>query len=450
MPLVRKFSKFPGYVELNEKYLNPALLFRWQHSIWQYILVDLFLFLVFYYFVALIYYFLIVKNAFFLEHFIYFVNYLQEMGTSLPLFLCLGFFVTTVIGRWWAFTTNFPSLTSAAITIQASIRTKSVNPDQKLALMKYDLKNAYGRYILIAWIFMVRKYSEQIKHRFSAKDGHTDNCKPCCYRKKRRTADMAKRICLAINDDSMVQQTYGILFTEEEIGMVSEIELREGTDRALSSMVPLRWAYRLTKKTIGNDLVKDAANLKAMLNQVRTSLEAMEKSIIFSIPVVYIQALTIVTYAFFATKAFGRQFITKDISGTGAKVQIFFPWIIVVQYVLFMCWFKIGASLIRPMTESISSFPTCALLDYNLDFLNKFTLMRSSLLPETLQKSGHELKNSLHKDSMEIFCKMRPESFSIRKFLNYSKHPNKDRYHNPSAELLISYFYTSMGEKSSV
>ena len=116
IPLLRKQSRydkpdfgktkgniyFNNYRETTRRWTGSwHLLLRWKGSVYRLIWHDLLFFLVLYFTIALIYRAGLVYYPLHKQHFELMCIYAQRFSGAIPIALLTGFYVTSVVSRWW-------------------------------------------------------------------------------------------------------------------------------------------------------------------------------------------------------------------------------------------------------------------------------------------------------------------------------------------------------------
>ena len=88
-----------------------------------------------------------------------------------------------------------------------------------------------------------------------------------------------------------------------------------------------------------------------------------------SVPLVYTQVVTLAVYSYFAAALIGAQWISpesdqayKDAYGLPlgsmkAKLNLFYPFFLTIQFIFFFGWLKVAETLINPLLKGTCYVP---------------------------------------------------------------------------------------------
>ena len=114
-----------------------------------------------------------------------------------------------------------------------------------------------------------------------------------------------------------------------------------------------------------------------------------------SVPLVYTQTVTLAVYAYFVAALIGGQWIypTSDeaykaayglpVGGTGAKLDLFYPFFLTIQFAFFFGWLKVAETLINPFGEDDDDFELNRLIDRHCQV--GYLIVEHDETPELLQ-----------------------------------------------------------------
>uniref|UniRef100_A0A183TDS7 Bestrophin homolog n=1 Tax=Schistocephalus solidus TaxID=70667 RepID=A0A183TDS7_SCHSO len=122
--------------------------------------LDLTMYLTIYYFINILYRF--VLNPEQKELFKVVVTYCDDISGQLPVSFVLGFFVSSVIGRWFRTFMYIPWLNSVTYSVMSAVNCADPRVSRKIRL-------SVMRYLNLAWILSLRRVSDRVAERFSHK-----------------------------------------------------------------------------------------------------------------------------------------------------------------------------------------------------------------------------------------------------------------------------------------
>ncbi|KAL3315268.1 hypothetical protein Ciccas_006104 [Cichlidogyrus casuarinus] len=341
-------------------------LIHWRNSLWKYLLTELAILFVFYYAVALLFYFYISRNKEIMELYIAFTLDVQSLTKNIPTSFMVGSTLAITLHRWWSFCAAFPSLTPIALTVEAMIQ--CTNPEmfskKDTRGLVWDLRHGLCRYISLACVFCLRQNSYLGKKRFTCKGKN----------------NKVRHIINHINKDRVIMETFGCLVTQEELELLENLELSVGTEDALDYWLPIKWAMKLCERAIHLNCLKEGNfwTLVEAINKVRLSLENISKMGLYRLPLIYSQSLMLLLYWFFFSILVSHDYMrnNKGPPWIPTKWEVFLPWVAFTRLLYYVSWYKISLSLVNPLREDQSEFPTNEILDRNLLNMYKFSMVQ--------------------------------------------------------------------------
>ena len=143
--------------------------------------------------------------------------------------------------------------------------------------------------------------------------------------------------------------------------------------------MPLVWAGKMIGDGVEAGYIQ-APTAGAMIEEVlriRDNLQTLLSYDWLSVPLVYTQTVTIATYFYFGAALFGAQWImpeNKEMflkvyntpAGEFTKLDMLFPFFVVIQFAFFVGWLKVAETLINPFGEDDDDFELNRLIDRHL------------------------------------------------------------------------------------
>ena len=143
--------------------------------------------------------------------------------------------------------------------------------------------------------------------------------------------------------------------------------------------MPLVWAGKMIGDGVEAGYIQApaAGGLMAEVARIRQQLQTLLSYDWLSVPLVYTQTVTIATYFYFAAALFGAQWIMpqnkemflavyKVPPGEVTKLDMLFPFFVVIQFAFFVGWLKVAETLINPFGEDDDDFELNRLIDRHL------------------------------------------------------------------------------------
>ncbi|KAL3308622.1 bestrophin 2 [Cichlidogyrus casuarinus] len=343
------------------------LVFTWKLSVFRYLMHEIFVCLVLYYLVAGMFYLLIANDKKLFHTFLAVIDPINDLTQLIPYSFLIGSIITIALGRWWGLVSEFPQLNDAASAVQTFIQAQEENQKtQQMSAIVWDLQHAINRYLNLAWILSLRDISFEINSRFSSTRIH------------QKKVEHVKDVVQVINRDSVVMATLGHLITASELELMRDIEIKLGSGAALEYWLPLEWALEVCMKaaTLGCVSAANLGNLINAIKKLQSRLEFITYASTFNMPLVYPQCTLLLYYGYYFTLIICHQFDRFSISEEeGPRVAGWELLLPIVPFTRVLAWvgtFKMGLSLINPLTEKKGFFPTNEILDRNLRGMNKF------------------------------------------------------------------------------
>ncbi|CAJ0573739.1 unnamed protein product, partial [Mesorhabditis spiculigera] len=280
----------------------------------------------------------------------------NEYTKLIPLTFLLGFYVSNVVGRWWR---QFECLAWPEDLLSLLVLVIP-GEDERSQRRRHVIARYLNLTAALAW----RDVSSKLRLRFP---------------KVRDLIDAG-------------------LMTEQEYVLLEDVH---ASCASVRWMAPLQWVQQIMM-----DEVKDNNPTASIVNNFITELKLYRQSFrkIFChdwvcVPLVYTQVAALATYAFFFFCLFGRQYFHQD-DTVDLKVPIF----LIVQFLFFVGWFKVGQDLMRPFGMDDDDIELNWILDRNIAC--SFAIV-------------HKLINTRHPElgegNEDIFWKNRGEHLEIPK-----------------------------------
>ena len=161
--------------------------------------------------------------------------------------------------------------------------------------------------------------------------------------------------------------------------------------------LPLVWASDIVSRALaeGNIRPQTVRALIAELCNIREKLTGIMNHDWVSVPLVYTQTVTLAVYAYFVAALIGGQWIYPEspeaykaayglpVGGTGAKLDLFYPFFLTIQFAFFFGWLKVAETLINPFGEDDDDFELNRLIDRHCQV--GYLIVEHDETPELLQ-----------------------------------------------------------------
>ncbi|XP_022245791.1 bestrophin-3-like [Limulus polyphemus] len=295
------------------------LLIRWKASIYKTLWREVAIFIVFYYALSVLYRYILMENQ--KRIFEKVARYCSVFTDVIPLSVILGFYVTLIISRWWSQFTSIPWPDRTATMIASCVH----GSDERSRTIRRTL----GRYLLLMLLITFQAVSTSVKKRFPSLDH--------------------------------IQET-GIM-TAEERKAYEKINLCGS-----KWWIPAQWFACLTLRARKEGRIKDSIQMDTLLLEMCTFRSFCGDMLNYdwvSIPLLYTQVVTLVTYTFFLTHLMSKQSLESDSNHVG-EVDFYVPFFTLFQLFFYMGWLKVAEQLINPYGEDDDDFELNWCLDRNI------------------------------------------------------------------------------------
>ncbi|PAA75944.1 hypothetical protein BOX15_Mlig021055g1 [Macrostomum lignano] len=372
------------------------LLFRWSGSVWQLLWLDFLVFILIYVSLAALYHLVLYNDPKMKATFEITVSWLKTVSTAVPLSFMLGFFVSSVVERWWSVCMSIPWLQTPSFYCQALLD----SPKTYRSDLARKLRITVLRYLNLAWILMMAGVSLHIRERFGYWQPK--------WKTKKYKLTWRRRLKM-VNSDEKVQKYFGQLVTDNEIaafGRSAELSNDNKHTYDPEYWLPLVWATRLIRRARNLDCIADERHCLWLIDTVqkfRYDLGTIWMFTEFNIPLVYVQVAVTAVYLYLVSTIISTQLMDSDIvqsstailnvngtyqRNTGQQVLGFIPVLGGLEFIFYLGWFKIGMCLLNPMGKDEADIPMSDILNSNLKAAIKMGGAEDSIFPRGLTDSG--------------------------------------------------------------
>ncbi|WKY06536.1 hypothetical protein Q1695_006596 [Nippostrongylus brasiliensis] len=240
----------------------------------------------------------------------------------IPLTFMLGFFVTIIVDRWRQIFNNMGWIENAALTIATLFRGDS----KELRLMRRTVI----RYLVLAQVLTFRDISLKVRRRFP-------------------------------NLESIV--TAGFLQEHEKQMMENLPPSRK------SYWIPINWALTLCFRAHKDGHINAPPSLNTCLNEIkafRTNLALLCNFDWVPIPIAYPQVVFLAVRVYFVICLISRQYIISDGAVNKSVIDLYVPFMTILQFVFLVGWMKVAEALLNPLGEDDDDFECNYLIDQNI------------------------------------------------------------------------------------
>lgn len=289
-----------------------SLLRRWRGSVYKLIYVDAALFSALYATISLVYRYGLNDNQ--KRTFEHIARYCNSYTNLIPISFVLGFYVTVVVQRWWQQFSNVPWPDRTLYVLGSYL----VGLDEHGRI----LRRTVARYMLFAWILILRSVSVSVMKRYPTLQ-------------------------------HIVEAGY---ITHEEATMYEKVECQYN-----KFWVPLVWANGVLTRARKEGRIESEIGFRLVIEYIADFRDKCSLCFVYdwiTIPLVYTQVVTLAVYTFFGACLIGRQYFEAN-----GNADLYVPFFTLLQFFFYMGWLKVAEQMINPFGEDDDDYDMNWLLD---------------------------------------------------------------------------------------
>ena len=170
----------------------------------------------------------------------------------------------------------------------------------------------------------------------------------------------------------------------------------DGKVHANKWFLPLVWASSICARALSEGSIRPQTvrALIAEICNIREKLTGIMNHDWVSVPLVYTQVVTLAVYSYFVAAIIGGQWINPESSEAykaayglpgegGARLDLFYPFFLTIQFAFFFGWLKVAETLINPFGEDDDDFELNRLIDRHCQV--GYLIVEHDDTPELLQ-----------------------------------------------------------------
>ncbi|VDO18581.1 unnamed protein product [Heligmosomoides polygyrus] len=280
------------------------LLLRWRGSIWKSIKSELLIWIISYYIVFCIYRFAL--NPHQQRQFEVIAEYCNGKLSYIPLTFMLAFFVNAIADRWRQMFSNMGWIENVALSLVSVL--KSTTDREEATLMRRSII----RYMILSQILVYRDISMRVRRRFP---------------------------------------NYGAIVT------AGKNQIHWSLIIGIRYWVPVNWALTILAR---------ARAKKYEILSFRTNLAWLCNYDWVPIPIAYPQVVFLAVRSYFLICLVSRQFLIRNSVSHHAKIDVYIPFMTILQFFFFVAWMKVAEALLNPLGEDDDDFECNFLIDRNI------------------------------------------------------------------------------------
>ncbi|CAB3402639.1 unnamed protein product [Caenorhabditis bovis] len=296
------------------------MLFKWRGSLWEAVYKELIIWIIAYTFVSLIYRFALTEDQ--RDLFERFGEYCDARMGYLPLNFVLGFFCNIIIRRWLKLYTSLGPIDNIALFVSAYVRGK----DARARMLRRNII----RYCVLSQCLVFRDIHVGVRRRFPTLE-------------------------------SVAQA--GIMLPHE-LEKFDSIKSRYS-----KYWVSFNWALELLniakqEKCIDGDNARNA--IAQEISKFRLQLTTISMYDWVPIPSMFPQLVNMAVHTYFFICVFTRQFFISEEAHNKTEVDLYIPFMTIIEFVFYVGWLKVAMELLNPFGEDADDFDCNLLIDLNL------------------------------------------------------------------------------------
>jgi len=279
-------------------------------------------------------------------------TYCSEQLTSIPLTFVLGFYVSLIVTRWWNQYSLLPWPDTLAILVMGFL----VGKEDRQRLMRRNIV----RYSLLSYCMCMRTVSFRVKKRFP---------------------DLQHLVDAG-------------LMRDDELKVLQDLDTKVNANKWF---LPLVWATDICARALAESAIRPQT-IRAVVGELvktREQLTGIINHDWVSVPLVYTQVVTLAVYSYFGAALIGAQWIMPEnekaykqayslpVGDTKAKLDLFYPFFLTIQFAFFFGWLKVAETLINPFGEDDDDFELNRLIDRHIQV--GYLIVDHEDAPELLQ-----------------------------------------------------------------
>lgn len=344
-------AKFGGFI---------ILLRRWHGSIYKFIWKDFACYAALHYFIALIFYAAMDDN--WKSWFEGVAEFCDTASDRIPVAFILGFYVTLVVGRFWAQLDALPWPSRLAVYVSSMIHDDPGNNRGRM------IRRNIMRYLSIAYILTMRDICPPVRKRFKTFQDITEA--GLLNEDQDEDEESKKKVEEKMLNVLSWPERPRKMNLKNLDSLNKEIPETKGESAPNLFYVPLMWAIDLVNKAYDEGLIKDDVALKALILEINNFRGQCGTMICFdwiTVPLVYTQVVTIAVYTFFLTCLIGRQHLEIH------HGDLYFPLFTFLEFLFIVGWLKVAENLLNPFGGDDDDFEINPLIETNLQ--DSFTIV---------------------------------------------------------------------------
>ncbi|VDD78095.1 unnamed protein product, partial [Mesocestoides corti] len=298
----------------------------WKGSVYKAIWFEFVIFSIAYSIISVIYRLLLTDSN--KRNFEYFCLRCEKLTVLFPVGFVLGFYVNTIVSRWWDQFCTVPWPDTLTLLINSYAHGTSERAKMQ--------RRTFIRYINLAFCLTTRDISSRARLRFPTMD----------------------------------HLVSAGLITPEEL---RRYEQSASENTGPMNFLPLCWAQELVTEMYEEKSISFDRAVELLTAEIGLFRDSLFKLCIYdwiNVPLVYTQVATIIVYAYFAVAIFAWQYLDPTQKYKNVSMDLYVPIFGLLRFLFYMGWLKVAETLISPFGEDEDDFEIEEYIERNVQFTN--------------------------------------------------------------------------------
>ncbi|VDD89578.1 unnamed protein product [Enterobius vermicularis] len=301
---------YTAEVSTSKFFVFAHTLFRWNGSVWKAVFFEVILWCIGYMILSLVYRLALSDSQ--QKTFEQVTLLCYQYMDFIPITFMMGFFVSLVVTRWWTMFNHIGWIDNFGLLVASYIR----GVDEK----GRRIRRSIIRYVCLCQVLIFRSISIRVRKRFPT------------------------------------------LESLEFAGYVDENERLQLED--LKFWMPIRWAMHLIRDARYEGRI--TIPVLQYLDKFRTDIQSLWFTDWVPVPLVYTQVIFVSVRLYFIVAMIGRQFLDVERHTRRAPIDIYVPFMTIIQIICYTGWSKVAEALLNPFGEDDDDFECNWIIDRNL------------------------------------------------------------------------------------
>ncbi|VDM37161.1 unnamed protein product [Toxocara canis] len=314
------------------------VLMKWRGSIWKSILVELAIWMSSYAALGIVY--RLILNSQQRAIFERISDYCDEKMGYFPLNMMLGFYVNCIVDRWRKIVSNIGFIDNISLLVSTYVD----GFDEKSRIQRRNII----RYCCLAQVLVLRDMSMRVRRRFPTLDTVVAAGFMLEHEKELFDSIKIRYAKYWMPFQWALALLYDVRHDQKIDG---DIRLNRVVDQPYPhEKYPMRGFHLLVKEII----------------TFRKGLGVLCSHDSVPIPIMYPQLVYLAVHAYFIVCLISRQHIVGQNSPKQTPIDVYIPFMTILQFVFYVGWLKVAEAMLNPLGEDDDDYESNTLIDRNL------------------------------------------------------------------------------------